>query len=60
MADDRSKTASADSNRINVDQDYEINYWANEFGVSHDTLRTAIAKVGPKITDVKAHLRHHR
>lgn len=58
MADNRGTTGKADNNRINVDHDYEVNYWANEFGVSRDDLRSAIAKVGPILTDVRAHLRH--
>jgi uncharacterized protein DUF3606 len=58
MADDLKQTGKADDARINLDQDYEVNYWANEFGVSRDQLRSAVAKAGPMIRDVRAHLQH--
>ena len=58
MADNRGTTGTPHHNRINVDHDYEVNYWANEFGVSRDELRSAIAEVGPVLTDVRTHLRH--
>lgn len=42
MADDRNIRGPRDANRINPDQDYEIEYWANEFGVSKDELKKAV------------------
>jgi hypothetical protein len=58
MADDLKQPGKADDARINLDQDYEVNYWANEFGVSRDQLRSAVAKAGPMVRDVRAHLQH--
>ena len=58
MADDLKQTGKADDARINLEQDYEVGYWANEFGVSRDELRSAVAKAGPLVKDVRAHLRH--
>jgi hypothetical protein len=58
MADDPKQTGKADDTRINLDQDYEVNYWANEFGVSRDALRSAVAKVGSVVKHVRDHLQH--
>jgi hypothetical protein len=56
MADDLKQTGKADDARINLDQDHEVNYWANEFGVSRDALRSAVAKAGPMVKNVRDQL----
>jgi hypothetical protein len=33
-----------------------VHYWAEALGVSEDVLRSAVAKAGPMVDDVKAHL----
>jgi hypothetical protein len=58
MADNLKQTGKADDARINLGQDHEVNYWANELGVSRDELRSAVAKAGPMVKDVRAHLQH--
>ncbi|HEX2200382.1 MAG TPA: DUF3606 domain-containing protein [Burkholderiales bacterium] len=57
MADDLKQTGKADDARINLDQDHEVAYWSNEFGVSRDELRSAVAKAGPMVKNVRDHLR---
>ena len=56
MADDAGKVGRQDRERINVNEDYEVRDWAKSFGVSEDQLRSAVAKAGPMVKDVKAHL----
>jgi hypothetical protein len=56
MADDLKQTGKADDARINLDQDREVNYWANELGVSRDALRSAVAKAGPMVKNVRDQL----
>ena len=56
MADDTSKRGKEDRDRINVNEDYEVRDWAKSLGVSEDELRSAVAKAGPMVKDVKAHL----
>lgn len=34
MADDKSIQGPADRDRINVNEDYEMRYWTNKFGVT--------------------------
>jgi hypothetical protein len=33
-----------------------VNYWANELGVSRDALRSAVAKAGPMVKNVRDQL----
>jgi len=61
MADDKSKVGKPDRSRINVDEEYELNDWAEVFGVSRDRLKEIVKRVGPMVEDVKAELhRHHQ
>ncbi len=56
MADDKTKTGAADRTRINVNEDYELHYWAKALGVSADELRAAVKAVGPTAAAVRDHL----
>jgi hypothetical protein len=58
MADDVSKTGKADDTRINIEQDHEVKYWSEKFGVSRDQLKSAVAKVGAMVKNVRDHLQH--
>lgn len=55
MSDSKSKTA-ADRKRINVHEDYELRYWSEKFGVTHDRLKDAVKKVGTIADDVAREL----
>jgi hypothetical protein len=56
MADDLKKTGRHDDERINVDQDHEVRYWAEKFGLSSQQLREAVNAAGPMVKDVQRHL----
>jgi Protein of unknown function (DUF3606) len=56
MADDSVKRGTHDRYRINIKEAYEVRYWAQALGVSEEALRSAVAKAGPMVDDVKAHL----
>jgi hypothetical protein len=45
-----------DDQRINVDNDAEMARWANSLCTSVETLRRAIAAVGPQLNDVKRYV----
>ena len=45
-----------DDQRINVDNDAEMARWANSLCTSVETLRQAIAAVGPQLKDVKRYV----
>ena len=46
MSDDTSKRGPQDRNRINLSEDYEVQYWSQKFGVTPERLREAVHKVG--------------
>lgn len=56
MADDRNKTGSPDRDRINVNEDYELQYWTTALGVTAEQLREAVQAVGPGAEAVRRHL----
>lgn len=49
MADDLKQTGRQDDERINPDQDHELAYWSEKFGVSRDELRKAVQAAGPMV-----------
>jgi hypothetical protein len=57
MADDLKNRGPADRDRINVHEDYELRYWSEKFGVSHDALKAAVQKVGVMAKDVEQALK---
>ncbi|AVJ33266.1 DUF3606 domain-containing protein [Stenotrophomonas sp. MYb57] len=56
MSDDKKNAGSPDRDRVNVNEDYEIQYWTNALGVSADELRAAVQAVGPTAAAVRKHL----
>jgi hypothetical protein len=56
MSDDKSKVGQQDRSHINMNEDYEVRYWAKHLGVSRDELEAAIAKVGNSAAAVRKQL----
>jgi hypothetical protein len=52
MGDDPTKTAQ-DRQRINVHQDYEVDYWTKELGVSKERLQQLVNDHGDRADDVR-------
>ncbi|KQW37099.1 hypothetical protein ASC76_18055 [Rhizobacter sp. Root404] len=44
---------------IDATEEVELNDWSNRFGVTKQQLRTAMAAVGGRATDVEAYLASH-
>jgi hypothetical protein len=57
MPDDLSKRGPADRSRINLSEPYEVQYWADKFGVSKERLSEAVRKVGHSAEAVGRELR---
>ena len=53
MSDNKQKVGKADRDRINVNEDYELQDWATRFNVSKDKIKDAVKKVGPMVKDVE-------
>lgn len=56
MADDKTKTGWQDRQRINVNEDYELQGWAKKFNVTPEKLKEAVKAVGTQADDVERHL----
>lgn len=56
MADDLTKRGPADAGRVNVNETWELSYWSTKFGVSPETLKAAVKKVGVMVVDVRREL----
>ena len=50
MSDDKKNTGSPDRDRINVNEDYELQYWTTTLDVSAEELRAAVAEGGPTVS----------
>jgi len=59
MPDDKSKPGGQDRKRINVNEDYELQDWAEKFGVSEDELKAAVKAVGDRASEVEQHLKRY-
>jgi hypothetical protein len=57
MADDKTKRAPKDAKFINSQEDDEIDYWTQKFGVSRDHLARALARVGRSAEAVEKYLK---
>lgn len=56
MADDKSKTGSPDRDRINLNEDYEVQYWTKALQITPEKLRSVVAAVGNSAQAVREHL----
>jgi len=62
MSDDKSKKGMQDRTGINTEEDYELRYWSEKFGVSQDQvsqdqLKAAVKKVGNSVLAVEKELK---
>ncbi len=57
MSDDLSNKGMQDRTRINTNEDYEVRYWSEKFGVSQDRLKAAVQKVGNSVSAVEKELK---
>jgi hypothetical protein len=53
MSDNLKDRGPRDGARINVNEEWELNYWTDKFGVSPDDLREAVRQVGDRVEDVE-------
>lgn len=57
MADDLKKRGSPDSKTINMNEDWEKQYWKKKFGVSGQALAGAVRAVGKSAAKVEKYLK---
>ena len=56
MADDPNKRRPQDSSRINIHEEWELQYWSIEFGVTKEKLIEVVNKVGVSVETVRSYL----
>lgn len=54
--DSKQNVGSPDQDRINVNEDYELQYWSEKFNVSRDRLKEAVKAVGTSAKAVQEYL----
>ena len=57
MADNRKKRGEPDRSTINMNEDYEKEYWKKKFRVSGQALAGAVRAVGKSAKKVEAYLK---
>lgn len=56
MADNLNDRGPQDRSRVNVNEEWELQYWSKKFGVSAQQLRDAVKAVGTSADAVGKHL----
>ncbi|WP_377154894.1 DUF3606 domain-containing protein [Roseateles sp. UC29_93] len=60
MSEETSSPHNSERHRVNVQDDYELRYWGERFGVSPELLRHAVDAVGTSAKSVEEWLQAHR
>jgi hypothetical protein len=59
MADDLSKRRPQDATKVNVNEDWEVNYWCNKWNVTKKQLTDAVKAVGTASAAEEKHLKNN-
>lgn len=54
--DSKDKVGSPDRDRINIHENYEVEYWSKELGISPEKLREAVKNAGTSAKAVREYL----
>jgi hypothetical protein len=57
MSDNLKEGGPRDRSRVDVNESWELRYWSDKFGVSHETLKGIVKKVGDRVEDVEREIR---
>ena len=55
--DNKNNAGSPDRDRINIHENYEVEYWTKTLGVSAEELRKAVETAGTSADEVRKHLK---
>jgi hypothetical protein len=56
MTDNTADRGPQDRARISLEQDHEVRYWSQRFGIDEQQLRAAVGDVGHSVQDVEQYL----
>jgi hypothetical protein len=51
--DDKNNTGGQDRKRIDINEEYELQYWSEKFDVSREELRDAVEQAGNEAEEVE-------
>lgn len=60
MSDNKNQVGKPDRDRINLNEDYEVQDWSKKFGVTPEELRNAVNKIGSMAADVETYLNQQK
>ncbi|MDB5130517.1 MAG: hypothetical protein JWR02_266 [Mucilaginibacter sp.] len=55
--DNKNNVGSPDRDRINLHENYEVEYWTKTLGISAEELKEAVKNAGTSANAVKQHLK---
>lgn len=53
MSDNLDQRGPQDRSRINLNEPWEVTYWAKELGISKEELERAVKAAGPSVAAVR-------
>ena len=56
MSDDKNDRGPDDRSRISLEEDYEVRYWAERWGITEEELSQAVKEVGNSASKVAIYL----
>jgi hypothetical protein len=57
--DDKTNSGNPDRSRINLSENYEVEYWAKKFNVTPEELKAAVKEAGSTADKVEAYLKRN-
>ena len=57
MADNLQDRGAQDRARVNINEEHEVRYWTEKFGVSEEDLIQAVSVVGVSADEVERYLK---
>ncbi|GAC1309663.1 MAG: hypothetical protein NVSMB24_25520 [Mucilaginibacter sp.] len=55
--DNKNNIGGLDRDRINIHENYEVEYWTKTLGISAEQLREAVKSAGTSADSVRQHLK---
>jgi hypothetical protein len=55
--DNKNNVGAPDRDRININENYEVEYWTKTLGISADELKKAVKSAGTSADAVRQHLK---
>lgn len=52
MSDDKTNRGPRDADRVNINEDYEVRYWTQKWGITEAQLKEAVRRAGVMARDV--------